>query len=79
MSDFTDHPFLYVMLNLFLLFIFVSWCFIWVRLTIDVFRRRDIGGGYKAIWIVLLIFIPLISALVYVVTQHSAMTRRDEA
>lgn len=74
--DFTTHPFLHILLSLFLLFIWVAWIFIWVRITIDVLRRRDIGGWYKAIWIVLLIFVPLISALVYVATQNAAMTER---
>ena len=61
--DFTTHPFLHILLSLFLLFIWVAWIFIWVRITIDVLRRRDIGGWYKAIWIVLLIFVPLISGI----------------
>ncbi len=67
--DITAYPFLNVLLSFFLLFIWVAWIFIWVRITMDVFRRRDIGGWYKAIWIVLLIFVPLISALVYIVTH----------
>jgi hypothetical protein len=75
--DFTNHPFLHMMLSLFLLFIFVAWVFIWVRLTFDVLRRRDIGGGYKAVWIVLLIFVPGISAIVYVVSQGGAMAQRE--
>lgn len=50
--DFTTHPFLNILLSAFMLFIWVAWIFIWVRITIDVLRRRDIGGWYKAIWIV---------------------------
>jgi hypothetical protein len=74
--DFTTHPFLNILLSAFMLFIWVAWIFIWVRITIDVLRRRDIGGWYKAIWIVLLIFVPLISALVYIATQNNAMAER---
>jgi len=75
--DFTTHPFLNVMLSLFLLFIWVAWIFIWVRIVADVLRRTDINGWLKAIWIVILIFIPLISALVYVATYNSAMAERE--
>jgi predicted PurR-regulated permease PerM len=74
--DFTTHPFLNVIASLFLLFIWVAWIFIWIRIVADVLRRRDIGGWYKAIWIVILIFIPLISALVYIVTYNDEMTER---
>ena len=75
--DFTTHPFLNILLSAFMLFIWVAWIFIWVRITSDVLRRQDIGGWYKAIWIVLLIFVPLISALVYVATQNTAMAERE--
>ena len=75
--DFTSHPFLNVIFSLFLLFIWVAWIFIWIRIVADVLRRRDINGWLKAAWIVILIFIPLISALVYVVTYNSAMSDRE--
>jgi hypothetical protein len=75
--DFTSHPFLNIIFSLFLLFIWVAWIFIWIRIVADVLRRRDINGWLKAVWIVILIFIPLISALVYVVTYNSAMSDRE--
>ena len=75
--DITAYPFLNVLLSFFLLFIWVAWIFIWIRLVADVFRLRDIGGGYKACWIVLLIFVPLISALVYIVSQGNPMAERE--
>ena len=75
--DVTSHPFLNIMFSLFILFIWVAWIFIWIRIVADVLRRRDIGGVIKALWIVILIFIPLISALVYVATYNSAMADRE--
>jgi len=75
--DFTSHPFLNIIFSLFLLFIWVAWIFIWIRIVADVLRRRDINGWLKAVWIVILIFIPLISALVYVVTDIIAMSDRE--
>jgi hypothetical protein len=75
--DFTTHPFLNVIFSLFLLFFWVAWIFIWIRIVADVLRRTDLSGWYKAIWIVILIFIPLISALVYVATYNTGMAQRE--
>jgi hypothetical protein len=75
--DITAYPFVNILLSFFLLFIWVSWIFIWIRLVADVLRRHDIGGGYKACWIVLLIFVPLISALVYILMEGNPMADRE--
>ncbi len=42
--------------------IFFFWMmYIWIFITVfaDIFRRNDISGGKKAMWIILLIFLPL--------------------
>lgn len=62
-------------------FIFISFAFIaylMVMFTIigDLFRDPRVGGGEKALWIVLLIFFPLITAIVYLVTRGDGMTER---
>ncbi|MCA0330961.1 MAG: SHOCT domain-containing protein [Actinobacteria bacterium] len=45
----------------------------------DLFRRDDIGGFAKALWIIVLLFIPLLTMLIYVITQGSKMTERRMA
>ena len=45
----------------------------------DLFRRDDIGGFAKALWIIVLLFIPLLTMLIYVITQSSKMTARRMA
>jgi hypothetical protein len=77
--DITAYPFLNVVLSLFLLFIWAAWIFIWIRITFDVLRRGDFSGWYKAIWIVLLIFIPGISAIVYIVAYNRDMADRESS
>jgi Short C-terminal domain/Phospholipase_D-nuclease N-terminal len=54
------------------LVIFFFWfMFIWIFITIfaDIFRRRDLTGGWKAIWIVVLVLIPFLGALIYIISR----------
>jgi Short C-terminal domain/Phospholipase_D-nuclease N-terminal len=65
-----------LLLLVFEMFLFVVW--IWILFTIisDLFRNHDMSGGLKALWIVLLIFIPYITALVYLIVYGNAMRER---
>lgn len=71
-----DHPFLNVLWSMFLLFVWFAWFWLLISIAIDVFRRRDIGGGMKAVWIVVIIFLPLIGTLIYLITQGNSMAER---
>ena len=46
--------------GIFLLLFFVIWCFV------DNFRRRDHHGAAKAIWTVVILFIPVLGSIVYI-------------
>jgi hypothetical protein len=43
----------------------------------DLFRDREESGVMKAVWIVCLIFFPLITALVYLIARGSGMADRQ--
>jgi uncharacterized membrane protein len=53
----------------------VAFCFwfmlIWIFINIfaDIFRRNDLSGGMKAIWIIALVFLPFLGALIYIITR----------
>jgi len=47
------------------------------KIIMDVFRRDDIGGGMKALWLILLLFIPFLTMLIYVISQGKQMAQRD--
>lgn len=44
---------------------------IWIFISIfaDIFRRNDLTGGWKAIWIVLIIVLPLLGCLIYIISR----------
>lgn len=58
------------------IFFFVIW--IWILFTIiaDLFRDHELSGWWKAVWIVFLVFIPFITALVYLIARGSGMRDR---
>ena len=61
------------------MFVFFLWfAYIWIFISIfgDIFRRDDIGGGTKAIWVFALIILPFLGALIYLVTRPK-MTAGD--
>jgi len=46
-------------------------------IIVDLFRDRETSGVMKAVWIVCLIFFPLITALVYLIVRGSGMADRQ--
>ena len=72
-----DYPFLNVLWTIIVFFAWFAWIWIAVTCFIDIFRRDDIGGGHKALWIVFIIVIPFLGVLVYLIAQHDGMRERS--
>ena len=58
-------------------FIFVAWIMVLFTILSDLFRDHDMSGWGKAVWVVFLIFIPFLTALIYLIARGSGM--RDRA
>ena len=71
-----DYPFLDVFWTMILFFAWFAWIWIAITCFMDVFRRDDIGGGGKALWVVFIILIPFLGVLVYLIAQHDGMRER---
>jgi hypothetical protein len=58
------------------IFFFVIW--IWILFTIitDLFRDHELSGWWKAVWVFFLIFLPFITALIYLIARGSGMRDR---
>jgi ABC-type multidrug transport system fused ATPase/permease subunit len=60
-------------------FFFVAYLFVMFHIVFDLFRDSELGGGYKALWIIGLIFLPVVTALVYIITRGGGMAERQRA
>ncbi|TML48668.1 MAG: hypothetical protein E6G20_04530 [Actinobacteria bacterium] len=71
-----SYPFLDVFWTMFIFFLFFIWIMILFRVFGDIFRRHDIGGGAKTLWVIFVIILPFLGVLIYVLTQNEGMTQR---
>ena len=71
-----DYPFLDILWTMFIFFLFFIWLTILFRIFGDIFRRTDIGGGAKTLWIIFVIVLPFLGVFIYLVTQNDGMTQR---
>jgi hypothetical protein len=61
----------------FLLLIFVPLAMIWAFALVDIFRRDDIGGGSKALWLACVILVPFFGTLVYMLARPAGATKDE--
>lgn len=61
------------------LIIFIAYLFALFAIISDVMRDRKLSGGLKAVWIICLIFFPLITALIYLIVRGGGMAERSMA
>jgi Na+-translocating ferredoxin:NAD+ oxidoreductase RnfE subunit len=65
--------------SLLIIFFMIMYFMILFSVVIDLFRNHQMGGFAKALWIIFLIFIPLISLLVYVIVYGKGMAERQQS
>ena len=58
-------------------FLFVAYLIILFQLVGDLFRDDKLGGGSKALWVICLIFLPMLTALVYLLFRGKGMAERQ--
>lgn len=58
------------------IFLFVIWIWILVAIIGDLFRDRKLSGVVKAVWVFFLVFIPFLSALIYLIVRGEGMRDR---
>lgn len=60
-------------------FFFVMYLMILFKIIADIFRNKTTNGLVKAVWLIVLLVIPVITAIVYIVTQGDGMYEREAA
>lgn len=74
MDSFWD--FFWFILSFFLLMAYLVVLF---QILTDLFRDKGTSGVVKAIWVVCLIFLPILTSLVYLITRGQGMAERNLA
>ena len=65
------------LVDVFTVFVFIAWFWLLITVFMDLFRRHDISGWGKAVWVIALIIVPLLAVLVYLITQGHGMAERN--
>jgi hypothetical protein len=61
------------------IFWFTAYIFVVFLIISDLFRDHELSGWWKAVWIIFLVFMPFLTALIYVIARGKGMTERSAA
>jgi hypothetical protein len=74
----SDYPFLDVFWTILIFFVWIAWFMLLFRVFGDLFRRHDIGGGTKTLWIIFVILVPFLGVFVYIIANGGGMAQRTQ-
>ena len=60
-------------------FFFVAYLIVLFHVVVDLFRDADLAGGVKVLWLMGLIFLPVLTALLYILARGRGMAERQRA
>jgi Short C-terminal domain len=73
----TSYPFLDVIWTMFIFFLWIAWFWLLFAVFADIFRRHDLSGWGKTLWLIFTIILPFLGVFVYLISQHDSMTQRN--
>jgi hypothetical protein len=79
MLFFEDSPFANFVANAFAASVFVLWLWLFIVTASDLFRRKDMSGPGKALWLILLVVLPYVGIFAYLIAQGGGIAKRDGA
>ena len=59
------------------IFVFIVWFWLLITVAADLFRRHDISGWIKALWVIAWIVVPYLGVLAYLIFQGRGMAERN--
>jgi hypothetical protein len=68
-----DYPLLNIFWTALYIFFFVIWIWVLISVLIDIFRSHDLSGWAKALWLLFVVFLPLLGVLAYVIVRGDKM------
>ena len=60
-------------------FFFIAYLIVLFHVVVDLFRDSEMSGFAKAIWIIGLVVVPLLTALIYILVRGGGMAARQRA
>jgi predicted PurR-regulated permease PerM len=60
-------------------FLLMAYLVVLFQIITDLFRDKGVSGWIKAVWVLFLIFFPIITALVYLIARGHGMAERNVA
>jgi len=60
-------------------FFFIAYLIVLFQIIADLFRDHELSGWWKAVWIIFLIFLPVLTSLVYLIARGRGMAERQAA
>ena len=60
-------------------FFFIAYLIIMFQIVVDLFRDHELGGFAKVLWVLGLIFIPVLTAIIYIIARGRGMSQRQLA
>jgi hypothetical protein len=74
-----DYPILGLFWTMLILFLWIAWIMLVIRVFADIFRSDDLSGVMKAVWSIAVIILPWLGVLVYLIARGDGMAKRDMA
>jgi hypothetical protein len=73
----SSYPFIEVFWTILIFFAFVFWLMILFNVIGDIFRRHDISGWGKVLWLVAIILLPYVGVFIYLILEHEGLAQRS--
>ncbi|HEY2814390.1 MAG TPA: SHOCT domain-containing protein [Acidimicrobiales bacterium] len=70
-----DYPLLSIFWTMLWFFLFVVWIMAVFSVLADIFRSHDMGGFAKAIWVLVVIVMPILGVLIYLIARGDKMSK----
>jgi hypothetical protein len=68
-----------VLADAFAIFIFILWFWLLIVVSGDLFRRHDVSGFAKVLWVIGFVLFSYIGVFAYLLTQGRGMAERNQA
>jgi hypothetical protein len=66
-----------VFISIFWFTLLLAWFALVIRVLVDVFRDRALGGFAKAMWVLFILVVPWLGVLIYIVARGDSMNERN--